>query len=294
MKKVYYTNGINEKRFLPDEQIPLGWYKGRLRSPITTKDCIWINNGNEAKFIHKDELIPNGWVKGRLKSHLNIEKSKKTKLEKGYKHYTDGINDFVFGKDDLIPDNLIQGRPKMTEEQKNKLSIAHKGLHHTEETKKKISEHSNNNREKAFQTIINTYGSLDNYYNLIHNKGNESKKRNNTFNTSKPEIKLYNILCECYGKENVLRHYKDKNRYPFYCDFYIKPLDKFIELNLHWTHGSQPFVLNDDFCKAQLALWQEKAKTSQFYKNAIETWTVRDVEKQRIAKENHLNYEVIY
>ena len=294
MKKTYYTNGINEKRFLPDDPIPLGWYKGRLKSPVTTKDHIWINNGKEEKFIHKNETIPSEWSKGRLKSHLNIEKARQTKLEKGYKHYTDGINDFIFGKDAIIPCHLIPGRPKMTEESKNKLSIAHKGLHHTEESKRKISAHSNNNRKKAFQTIIKIYGSLDVYYAQLHSKGNKSKLRNNTFNTSKPEIEMYNQLCECYGKDNVLRHYKDNNRYPFYCDFYIKPLDKFIELNLHWTHGFQPFIESDDFCQKQLEIWQEKAKTSQFYKNAIYTWTVLDVKKQRIAKENNLNYEVIY
>ena len=42
------------------------------------------------------------------------------------------------------------------------------------------------------------------------------------------------------------------------------------------------------------SVWQEKAKQSQFYENAIKTWTERDVEKQRVAKENNLNYKVIY
>ena len=43
-----------------------------------------------------------------------------------------------------------------------------------------------------------------------------------------------------------------------------------------------------------LKIWQEKAKQSKFYENAIKTWTERDVKKQKIAKENHLNYKVIY
>lgn len=294
MKRIYYTNGINEKRLLPNEPIPDGWYKGRVKSPVTTKDCIWINNGISAKFISINSPIPEGWKKGRLLSHLNIEKSSETRRNKQYKHYTDGVNDFIFSKDDIIPKNLYPGRPPMTDECKKKLSKSHLGKCHSEETKKKISDHSNNNRKKAFQTIINTYGNLDNYYKKLHDKSNESKRSNNTFNSSKPEIEMYKVLCEKYGKNNILRNYKDSRRYPFYCDFYIKSLDKFIELNLHWTHGSQPYVESDDFCIKQLKNWQEKSKTSQFYKNAIETWTVRDVEKQRIAKENHLNYEVIY
>ena len=96
-----------------------------------------------------------------------------------------------------------------------------------------------------------------------------------------------------YGEEQVLRNHKEE-RYPFYCDFYIKCEDLFIELNAHWTHGGQPYDPNDDFCKTQLAKWQEKAKTSQFFANAIDTWTVRDVRKANVAKENNLNYKVIY
>lgn len=294
MKRKYYTNGRNEKRLYPDEEIPEGYYPGRIKSTITTKDKIWINNGEKAIFIDKDTIIPDGFVKGRLKEHLNPKKQSLTMKERHFNHYTDGINDFVFSDKDIIPKGLNKGRPKMKDEQKQKLSSSHLGLHHTDETKKKISEHSNNNREKAFETIIYTYGSLENYYKELHQKGNETKKRNNSFNSSKPEINFYNILCESYGKENVLRNYKDKERYPFYCDFYIKSLDKFIELNLHWTHGSLPYNKDDLECQKQLEIWQEKAKTSQFYQNAIETWTVRDVEKQKIAKENNLNYEVIY
>ena len=40
--------------------------------------------------------------------------------------------------------------------------------------------------------------------------------------------------------------------------------------------------------------WQEKAETSAYYKNAIYTWTDLDVRKQKCAKENNLNYKVIY
>lgn len=42
-----------KKRFNDDDIIPEGWTLGRLKSPITTQGCIWINNGREAKFIDK-------------------------------------------------------------------------------------------------------------------------------------------------------------------------------------------------------------------------------------------------
>jgi len=98
-------------------------------------------------------------------------------------------------------------------------------------------------------------------------------------------------------KENtnktIYRQYKDE-RYPFYCDFYIKEDDLFIELNAHWSHGGRPYDPHDEDCVKKLLEWQEKAKTSKFYENAIQTWTVRDVQKRKCAEENHLNYKAIY
>ena len=35
---------------------------------------------------------------------------------------------------------------------------------------------------------------------------------------------------------------------------------------------------------------KEKAQTSDFYHNAIETWTIRDVKKRNFAKEHNLNW----
>lgn len=262
-----------KKRLLPNEPISEGWYKGRLKSTVTTQDCVWINNGTKSKFFPKDEEIPMGWVKGRIKSQLNPSKQKQTMLDKKFKHYTDGVNYFVFGEAEEVPNGLVPGRPKYSDEFKEKLS----DIYH--------------NRTR--NNIIETYGSLENFYSSLHKKGDETKKKNGTLNKSKPEDEMYKSLCEQYGKNDVLRHYKD-DKYPYYCDFYIKSINQYIELNLHWTHGSKPYDKEDDFCKKQLEVWKEKAKTSKFYENAIETWTIRDVAKLDCAIKNHLNYKVIY
>ena len=82
----------------------------------------------------------------------------------------------------------------------------------------------------------------------------------------------------------------DKTRYPFECDFYIISKDLFIEYNGHWTHGRHSFNTN---CKDDIELlnqWSKKSISSQFYKNAIEVWTIRDVKKRNTAKQNNLNY----
>lgn len=104
---------------------------------------------------------------------------------------------------------------------------------------------------------------------------------------------MYHDLCLQYGKENVLHPYRDE-RYPFNCDFYIISEDLFIEYNGTWTHGGHPFDPMDLDDIYKLEQWEEKAKTSPYYKNAIYTWTDLDVRKQKIAKENNLNYIVIY
>ena len=111
-----------------------------------------------------------------------------------------------------------------------------------------------------------------------------TKRKNHTFNTSKQEDESYAILKEYYP--NVITQYKD-DRYPFACDFYIPSLDLFIECNYHWTHGGKPYEGTEDD-KQIVEKW--KAKNTKFYFNAIQTWTVRDVNKRNIAKQNKLNY----
>ena len=122
----------------------------------------------------------------------------------------------------------------------------------------------------------------------------DTKKKNNSFNTSSYEKAfLENLKKDNVGK-TILTQYKDKKRYPYYCDFYIVEDDLFIELNAHWTHGGKPYDPNDAECQEKLKLWEEKSKQSEFYKVAIETWTKRDVEKLQCALKNRLNYKTIY
>lgn len=122
----------------------------------------------------------------------------------------------------------------------------------------------------------------------------KTRSKNNTFNTSTLEEVMYAQLCDRFGSADVLRQYRDKTRYPFRCDFYIKSLDLFIECNLHWTHGGRPYDANNDACQEQLNSWKDKAITSRFYVEAIKTWTERDVLKKYYAEKYKLNYFVVY
>lgn len=129
--------------------------------------------------------------------------------------------------------------------------------------------------------------------NEIQQKGYETKRKNGTFNASRPEDDFYELLVERFGADDVARQHKDA-RYPFACDFYVKSKDLFIELNLSWTHGGHPFDANDASDAEKLRNWQIKAEKSKYYANAIKTWTARDANKLICAKSSSLNYEAFY
>lgn len=116
----------------------------------------------------------------------------------------------------------------------------------------------------------------------------DTKRKNHTFNTSKLEEELYLYIKEKFP--SVIRQYKDKERYPFCCDFYIPELDLFLELNGTWTHGKHPFNINSKEDISILNTWKEKSKEHPFYLSAIETWTIRDVKKRNKAKGENLNF----
>lgn len=150
-------------------------------------------------------------------------------------------------------------------------------------------------RNIGFKETINKKYGKDNYldvYYLINERNSkeiqikiqESKRKNGTFNKSKDEDKSYNLLKEKFP--DVIRQYKS-DIYPFNCDFYIPSLNLYIECNYFWTHGFRPYTENDDDIKL-VNEWKER--NTEFYDNAVETFTVRDVEKRNKAKENNLNY----
>ena len=122
-------------------------------------------------------------------------------------------------------------------------------------------------------------------------KAEQTKRTNKTFNKSKYEEYFYAGLLNNFCASDIYRQYRDI-RYPFRCDFYIKTLDMFIEVNLHWTHYKHPF---DSSCAEDLAQLEIfKSKNTKGYDKLIEVWSVRDPEKLSIAKSSKINYRVLY
>ena len=123
----------------------------------------------------------------------------------------------------------------------------------------------------------------------------KTKKKNHTLNSSKIELESYELLKQKYP--DVIHHYKDNNRYPFICDFYIPSLDLFIECQYGQFHHGRPYLGTEQDLKDIEILkenakrrCEETGKNKSRYDNELETWTIRDVNKRNIVKQNNLNY----
>ncbi len=121
----------------------------------------------------------------------------------------------------------------------------------------------------------------------IQSKINNTKRSNDTFNTSKIEEEFASYL----DQNHIIykRQYKS-DLYPFNCDFYLPDYELYIEVQGSWTHGHHPYNIELD--KETLNKWI--LKQSKYYNNAIKVWTKKDPLKRETAKLNNLNYLEIF
>ena len=233
----------------------------------------------------------------KSKEQMYAARSKKTKEVNLEKYGTPGYNNREKAKQTLLANYGIENVSQLEEvKQKKELTcLKNFGVRFPSQTDSWHEKLKKINLEKYgyewFMSAPEFWEKVDKDAWLNHQ--HETKRKNKTFKTSKVEDEYYAYLLTFFNKDDIIRQYKEE-RYPFYCDFYIVPTDTFIELNLHWTHGGKPFNSNNEECQKKLVVWKEKAKTSKYLLNAIHTWTVRDVEKRKVAKENNLNYICFY
>ena len=145
-------------------------------------------------------------------------------------------------------------------------------------------------KEKTKQSCIEKYGvQYPSQLECIKQKIIDTKRKNNSFNKSSIEEQFAVWLNE--NNINYIRQYKSE-QYPFCCDFYFPDKDLYFEINGFWTHGLHPFDANNESDIKKLEIW--KQMNTDFYNNAIKTWTVSDPLKVKTAKDNGLNFKVIY
>jgi len=174
--------------------------------------------------------------------------------------------------------------------------------------KTKLEKYDNGNfvnHNKYKETCLNKYG-VDNFGKTqesilkthtkeVNEKREYTKKINKTLNSSKTELESYNLLKQKYS--DVIHHYKDNDRYPFNCDFYIPSLDLFIECQYGQFHHGRPYLGTEEDLK-DIEILKQKAerrhketnKSVSRYDIELETWTIRDINKRNIVKQNNLNY----
>ena len=178
--------------------------------------------------------------------------------------------------------------------------------------KAKINSHTNKSTKKRQQTCLEKYG-YKNYLSTLkgeklsnerkqqiseivsskefQDKRNKSLSIHKTWNTSKYEEKVYSELQKYIDNTDIIRQYKSIE-YPFNCDFYIKPLNIYIEVQCSHYHHFKPFNYIED--KYELERLYKKSKDHPQYKSIIETWTIRDIKKRNVANKNKLNYIEIW
>ena len=122
----------------------------------------------------------------------------------------------------------------------------------------------------------------------------DSKKKNKTISSSSLEDALHLLLLQNFSTDDVERHDNSHSRYPFSCDFYIKSRDLFLELNAHWTHGFHWFNPDSEEDQKRLNHLKDNLDSSKFYQSAYQVWTQADQKKKQYAKDNNLNYVVLW
>lgn len=294
VKYIYYTDGKVNLRVKEGTPCPDGFHRGRIKRELSEEELA------AAREKQRQTNLARYGVEYTFQAEEVKDKIKNTFLEKygvEYSFQADAVKEKIkqtslerYGTESPVQGEAVAKKREQT-------CIERYGVSNPAKLDQTI--------EKMRKTCLERYG-VDNYRkteymrNLMQEnveerlaKTNEAKRINKTFNSSSIEDKYYQILIEAYGQDDVVRQYSD-DRYPFACDFYIKSEDLFIELNLSWTHGFHRFNINDPEDQQKLSFWKEKAKTSDYYQNAIITWTERDPKKFEFAEKNNLNYQVIY
>ena len=203
------------------------------------------------------------------------EKSKKTCLEKYGSEYYIGSKDRLEKTIEFSKQNYNVDWFTKSEKIKNKAKktmLRRYGVEYSMQIPK---------NKEYMSYLMSSYEMQERRYNTM--------KRNHTFNSSSTEEEFFLYIKSRFPK--VIRQYKDKNRYPYFCDFYIPELDYFIELQGYYTHGKHPFDPNSN----------EDLQLIEYYKKKygedcqpITIWSIKDVEKRDCAKRNHLNFKEVW
>lgn len=207
-------------------------------------------------------------------------------FKKGYRQYCSKNCPSVieYNKSTLQNAQIISRRKESREKAVNTTKKKHNGNFWSDEQLKRIQENIVKNRKIINEKNKTKIKECIEEFKSLSGKGISGC-------SSKVEIDFYKYLINTFSFENVDPQHYD-NQYPYSCDFFIPGLNLYIEIQGSWTHGKHPFNPDDKKDNEKLNYW--KSKDSEYYNNAIYTWTDLDVRKRVCARDNHLNYLEIF
>lgn len=283
--RIYFN--INKRPTCPICGAPVKWCgkkSTRLFSETCCKKDCWVKYREHTYIERYGKIINNGGTSEA------INKACRTKLER----YGD---QWYNNKEKRIETNLqrygnIAGVNEEIINKRKQTSLLHYGV--DSPAKSDII------KEKYRQTCLARYG-VDNYRKTSEccDKIIHTKKKNGTINSSSYEKRVYNWLIEIFGRHDIICQYTDcrytnpTNGHKYHCDFYVKSLDLFIELQIFWAHGSAPFTGTQEDNR-YLSELKEKAKVKPIYNRMIEGWAGTDIVKRNVAANNRLKFIEIY
>ena len=212
----------------------------------------------------------------------------------------------------LTPDEIARRSARTAKTVRSRYGVDHVSqiLSAREAQRQRAEQYGKQWAEKARQTNIERYGfpswtmcdearreiSKRMSSTRVQRQSLATKKRNAMLATSFSEDALYELLVEYADKHGmtVVRQHRDEKRYPFAVDFYIPERDLFIELNGSWSHGGHWYEVDREMDQKTVQTWCKKGEKSQYYLNALGTWTERDVRKRAAAREAQLNYVTLW
>lgn len=278
----FYTDGTKTIKLKADDPIPDGFKPGRTfkvnpwnKGLTAETDSRVANNTANMRNTRIQNDSYHSWNKGLTKEtndSLMAVSKKVSAAKKGQEPWNKGV--------------------PVTPERKAKQSAAmqgrtpwNKGL--TKETNASLQRASE--KLKGHECFVTDWEAAK-------AKEYQTKKQNNSFNSSKIEAKLIDELISEYGEEDVLHPYRD-SRYPFNCDIYIKSIDLFIEVNGTIEHNRRPFDPNNPEHLAEAVELEDRARAKgdkSRYWNILKWWTEIDPLKLKTFRDNNLNFRIIY
>lgn len=243
--KHYYTNGIEDRKFSDNEEIPEGFYKGRTNAGKGTKGYFFINNGEKQTQIKSESSIPEGWVKGALpltethKQRISIALKKYIKTDAhrmalSISHRTESYRIKIqqttrerYGVDNVFESPIIRAKADRTKEER----YGDKNYNNREKTSETVRKHLGVDWPTQHPLVRALAKETRNKSKLLKVKPDVIKLRNPS--NSKPNLKFMKLL-----EKNNIQYEREFTIQLSRYDFKILNSNILIEINPTITHNS--------------------------------------------------------